>query len=131
MTPEPRWIEPRWIDAIHNDQIKRYGGRHGVRDRTLIESAVMRPRNHWSYNPEVTLVELAALYGVGLTKNHGYVDGNKRIGFMTMFIFLGYNGYLLQAPEPEVVFIMNDIASGAVTEKEVAEWLAKHIQPKD
>ena len=126
MTPEPRWI-----DAIHNDQIKRYGGRHGVRDRTLIESAVMRPRNHWSYNPEVTLVELAALYGVGLTKNHGYVDGNKRIGFMTMFIFLGYNGYLLQAPEPEVVFIMNDIASGAVTEKEVAEWLAKHIQPRD
>ena len=124
----PRWIELSWMEVIHTAQIKAFGGSYGERDLSLIESAIMRPRHHWDFNREVTLADLAAIYAVGLAKNHGYVDGNKRVAFVTMNIFLELNGLSLSTPEPEVVSIMNEVAGGKMQEKVLAEWLRVHIQ---
>ena len=126
---QPRWIEPSWVDAIHTAQIQAFGGSYGKRDAALIESAVMRPRQYWNYIQDITLSELAAITAVGLARNHGYVDGNKRVAFVSMNIFLELNGYILDVPETEVVSVMAEIAGGTMTEQELSEWISDHIHP--
>jgi death-on-curing protein len=75
------------------------------------------------------LAALAAAYGFGLTKNHGFVDGNKRVAFMAMYVFLGLNGYVLDAPEEEVVAIMRDLSNSARSEEELAAWVRSKLNP--
>lgn len=111
------------VGAMHVDQVRKHGGSPGVRDQGLIESALARPMQRWSYDPEADLADLAAACGYGLAKNHGFVDGNKRVAFTALYVFLGLNGRELDAPEPEVVRVMLDLASGALGEGELAEWI--------
>lgn len=125
---EPRWLPRTVLDAVHRGMIEEHGGSYGVRDEGLIESALARPRNRWGYDPGVEPAELAAAYGFGLAKNHGFVDGNKRAAFMAMYVFLGMNGLELDAPEPEVVRVMEGVAGGAVSEDELAGWIRAHVQ---
>lgn len=127
---EPIWLKRAWVDALHFRQLQRFGGRYGVRDAGAIESAIARPRNRWVYGDNEDLAALAAAYGYGLTRNHGYVDGNKRIGFVAMAVFLDLNGWTVNAPEPEVVRVMLAVAAGELGEIELANWLRAHIEPR-
>ncbi len=123
---EPIWLKRVWVDAIHFQQLQRFGGLYGVRDEGAIDSALARPRNQWLYQDESDMADLTAAYGFGLTRGHGYVDGNKRVGFVAMAIFLDLNGWSLEAPEPEVVQTMLTVASGELTERELAAWVRRH-----
>ncbi|HEV2147314.1 MAG TPA: type II toxin-antitoxin system death-on-curing family toxin [Longimicrobiaceae bacterium] len=127
---EPRWLSRRLVDAIHLDQLRQHGGSPGVRDANLIESALQRPLDKWHYGGERDLIALAAAYGYGLIKNHGYVDGNKRVGFICTYVFLGANGVELDAPEPEAVMTTLSVADGSATEQELAAWLRAHSRPQ-
>lgn len=126
---EPRWLTRVAIDASHAELIRTHGGSHGLRDANLLESAIAR-QQRWTYDTAADLLDLAAAYGMGLAKNHAYVDGNKRIAFQAMYAFLRLNGARLQAPEPEVVTLMLDVATGALDEAGLAAWLRDHVKLK-
>jgi len=126
---KPKWLSRPVVEAIHIKQVREHGGHYGVRDSRLLESALARPMNYWLHEPTVDIFMLAAVLGHGLTKNHSFVDGNKRVGFMAMYVFLGVNGYDLGAPEPEVVDLMLQVAEGNVSETSLAEWLRQHSVP--
>jgi death-on-curing protein len=127
---EPRWLTRRMLDVIHADQLHQHGGSAGVRDDGLVESTLARPKNRLTYGEDVDLADLAAAYAVGLAKNHGYVDGNKQVAFMALYVFLGLNGLRLNAPEPEVVRVMMDGATGTLDEAELADWVRSRFENK-
>ena len=126
---EPVWVDRLVIDAVHLDQLREHGGLQGVRDENVLESALARARNKWAYDAGSDPATLAAAYGYGLATNYPYQDGNKRIAFLAMAIFLGLNGWDLDAPEIEVVSTMLAAAAGRCSEPELTEWLRKHIVP--
>jgi death-on-curing protein len=109
--------------AIHSDQVREHGGSPGVRDKGLLESALDRPRNRFGYEPDSDLTTLAAAYGFGIAKNHPFVDGNKRIAFQAIYVFLGINGVTITADEEEVVRLVLALASGELSESELGAWL--------
>jgi death on curing protein len=121
---EPIWLSWRIVDSIHLEQILQHGGARGVRDKGLIDSALARPLNKWQYEG-ADVFTLAAAYGFGIAKNHGYEDGNKRTAFVCLYTFLGLNGYDLEASEPEVVRVMNAVADGSLHEQGLADWIGK------
>ena len=100
-----------------------------MRDDGALESALARATNRWHYGEAVDLAALAAAYGFGLARNHGYTDGNKRVGFVAMAVFLELNGCRLEAPEGEVVTTMLGVAAGRTSEEELAEWVREHLVP--
>jgi death-on-curing protein len=110
------------VDAIHQAQLREHGGSPGVRDDGLIESALARPRNRMAYARQPDLATLAAAYAFGLARNHGYVDGNKRVAFMGAYVFLGLNGCEVVAEEAEVVVMIEGLAAARVTERALANW---------
>jgi death-on-curing protein len=126
---EPRWLSRTIVGLIHTNQIREHGGSFGVRDEGLIESAFERPRNRWAYDEGVDLADLAAAYGYGLVRNHGFIDGNKRVAFMATYTFLGINGFDLDVSEPEVVRIMLDLAASGFEESDFASWIRDHSTP--
>ncbi len=125
---EPVWLDRLILEAIHFDQIRLHGGLPGVRDENTLESALARPRNRSVYDESSDLAGLAAAYGFGLTSSHPFNDGNKRIGFLAMYVFLGLNGVEIVADEAEVVDLMVTIADGSRSEDEVVGWLRDHIE---
>ena len=127
---EPRWLSSVHILSIHADQIQAHGGSLGLRDRGLLESALERPRNRFLYDTEADLPAIAAAYGFGLSSNHPFVDGNKRVAFQAMYLFLGLNGFRIDAPEEEVVTLILSLASGDLDEPALADWLRHHISPR-
>jgi death on curing protein len=122
---EPNWIERPVLLAVQTELLNRFGGLAGVRDEGLLDSAIGKPRNLFAYG-DPTVFELAASYATGLVKNHPFLDGNKRIGFMAAYIFLGANGWSLEAPEEEAVLQTLALAAGAATEADYALWLEKN-----
>jgi death-on-curing protein len=127
---EPRWLSPVHILSIHADQIQAHGGSLGIRDRGLLESALERPRNRLRYEPDSDLPSLAAAYGFGLSSNHPFVDGNKRVAFQAMYLFLGLNGLRIDSPEEEVVTLIIALASGELDESSLADWIRSHVSPR-
>ena len=125
---ESVWLARTVLDAIHHDQLQRHGGRSGIKDANVLESALARARHKWAYQAGVDVFVLAAAYGFGLATNHGYVDGNKRVAFMAMYTFLGVNGWEIVAPEPEVVRLMLEITTRERGERELGEWLRQHTE---
>ncbi len=126
---EPIWIDRVVLDAVHTDLLHTHGGLAGVRDENALESALARPRHRWAYGRRSDLATLAASYGFGLARNHPYRDGNKRIAFLAMAVFLGLNGHEIEAPEADVVTLMVGIAAGRLSETRVAGWVRGHIVP--
>lgn len=124
---EPRWVKRVVVDAIHLDQVREHGGLAGLRDEGLLESALARPRHKWTYKRRPDLASLAAAYGYGIVKNHPYSDGNKRVAFLTMVVFLGLNGLEVVAEEADVVTTMLTAADGNCSEAELARWIRSHI----
>lgn len=120
---EPVWLSRFLIDAMHREQLREHGGSPGLRDEGLLESALMRPRNRWAYDPASDLGTLAAAYGYGLGTNHPYIDGNKRVAFLALYVFLDLNGWQLDAEETEVVATMRSLAAGEMREDDLAGWL--------
>lgn len=127
---EPRWLSPVYLLSIHTDQIQAHGGSLGIRDKGLLLSALERPKHRFQYEPEVDLADLAAAYGFGISSNHPFVDGNKRIAFLAMYSFLGLNGLHLEAPEEDVVAIILALASGELQESALADWIRAHTIPR-
>jgi len=122
MTEEPKWLTYDQVVAIHSRQLRRFGGAPGLRDDGLLRSAIERPVNKWHYE-ESELPELAAAYAFGLAKNHAFVDGNKRIAFMSMMIFLRKNGIRF-APDPaHATKIILSLAAGEVSEESLSRWI--------
>lgn len=124
---EPRWLSASYILAIHADQIRSHGGSLGLMDRGLLLSALERPRNRFQYEPEADLSTLAAAYGFGISSNHPFVDGNKRVAFQAMYLFLGLNGFRIEAREEDVVALILSLASGQLEEPALADWIREHI----
>jgi death on curing protein len=124
---EPTWLTRRILDVLHDAQVREHGGTAGVRDEGLLESALARSRRKWAYAEKPDMATLAAAYAFGLVKNHGYVDGNKRIAFIGAYVFLGLNGYDLTAGETDVASTIERVAAGRVTEAALADWLRGHL----
>ena len=127
---EPRWVPRLVIEAIHVDQVREHGGLIGIRDENVLESALARARQRWTYEAEADLSRLAADYAFGVCRNHPFRDGNKRAAFVAAVTFLGLNGLDFVAPEEEVVEKMLALASGQLDEEQVAEWFRSRLQPR-
>jgi death-on-curing protein len=122
MGKEPIWLIYDQVIAIHSRQLRRFGGAPGLRDEGLLRSAIERPLNKWHYEG-TELPELAAAYAFGLAKNQAFVDGNKRIAFMSMMTFLRKNGVRF-APDPaHATRIIISLAAGEVSEESLARWI--------
>ena len=127
---EPRWISRLVVDAIQTDMLLTHGGMPGLRDENALESALARPRQRFSYDPEADLAAFAAAYGYGLARNHPYNDGNKRVAFMVMAVFLGLNDHELAAAETDVVTKIVALASGELDEDTLEDWIRRHIRKR-
>ncbi len=115
---EPVWLSDDLPVVLHERLVADFGGLSGVRDRGLLESAMARPRQLYAYGSP-GLGELAAAYAAGVVRNHPFVDGNKRVGFMLAYIFLVRNGYRLTASEAAATRAVLDLASGAMSEQRI------------
>lgn len=125
---EPTWILKSIALAIHNEQLSEHNGQSGIRDITLLESALARPQNLYAYqNP--TIFELAASYAYGIIKNHPFIDGNKRSSFVVSLLFLELNGYELITSREEKVTTFLKLASDSLTEQELADWFKENCCP--
>ncbi len=119
------WLKETVILAVHDEQLAEHGGRQDIRDMGLISSALLRPQNLAAdENPSV--FDLAAAYAFGIIKNHPFVDGNKRTGFLASYIFLVLNGWELMASEVDAVKAIQSLAEGKVEETAFSEWLKTH-----
>jgi death on curing protein len=125
VTPDtsPRWLLKQAILAMHDALIVDHGGTPGIRDEGLLESALVRPQNLHHYEPSTTLFQLAAAYGFGLSANHAFVDGNKRIALTAAAVFLAVNGWRFEAEESDAVVVFTELAAGTRNESELAAWL--------
>lgn len=122
MSNEPKWLTYDQVVAIHSRQLRRFGGAAGLRDDGLLRSAIERPINKWHYE-QSELPELAAAYAFGLAKNHAFVDGNKRIAFMSMMTFLRKNGVRFAPEQVLATKIIMSLAAGEVSEESLARWI--------
>jgi death-on-curing protein len=127
---EPLWLTRLVVEAVHFDQIREHGGLHGLRDEGLLESALARSQHKWTYKRRPDLASLAAAYGYGLVRNHPFRDGNKRIAFLAMVVFLGLNGFDLDADEMDIVTAMVTAADGKLSKRQLAEWVRKRVSPR-
>jgi death-on-curing protein len=123
----PRWVARLVVEAVHSDQIREHGGRRGLRDEAILDSALARPRQRLAHEPQADLATLAAAYGYGLARDHPFVDGNKRVAFLAMAVSLGLNGKTIECPEAEVVTVMLALADGELSEDELADWLRSRM----
>ena len=122
MKTDWKWIDQEVVLAIHDQQIAEHGGTNGVRDMGLIESALARPRNLAGYSVS-DVFELAAEYGYGIARNHGFIDGNKRTAYVVTRLFLVLNGHDLTAKDTERVLVFEKLGRGELNPDEFAEWL--------
>lgn len=122
-----RWLDPTVLTAVHDMQLAEHGGGAGVRDATLFESALARPKQLASYG-QPDAPALAAAYGYGIARNHPYVDGNKRTAFVATELFLRLNGWQLMAEDADCVLTMLAVASGELSEERFAAWVRQHAE---
>jgi death-on-curing protein len=122
------WIGMAVALAIHDEQIAEHGGRAGIRDIGLLESALERPRNLFAYEA-ADLIRLAAAYGFGLARNHPFTDGNKRTSAVVTELFMERNGLSLLASDAEMVATWTALAGGKMKEEELTVWLREHSAP--
>lgn len=120
---EPVWLTRLLVESMHADQVREHGGRLGLRDPGLLESALARPQHVWTYEADTDLATLAAEYGFGPARNHAFLDGNKRVAFVSTNVFLILNGCEIEAPEPEVVDTILRVADGRMNRGRFAAWI--------
>jgi death-on-curing protein len=123
------WIDRRALELLHGESLREHGGAAGLRDEGLLESSLARPPNLAHYGQPDTF-DLAASYGVGLAKNHPFVDGNKRVAFLSIGLFLFLNGWRLTATQADATLTMLAVAAGDIDEPALALWLRDHAAPR-
>ena len=124
-----RWIDRAVLIAIHDMQLAEHGGGAGLRDGNLLESALAKPENLAAYgNPDAAA--LAAAYGYGISRNHAFIDGNKRTALVAAELFLQLNGWRLIVDDADCVLTMLAVATGDITEDAFADWLRLHANKK-
>lgn len=126
-------IEPFWVDIsdvciLHNEIIAESGGTSGILNQGALDSTLNKPINLYHYSDDLNLYELAASYGYGLTKNHCFIDGNKRIAFITVYTFLFNNGIEIIASEIDATNIFLDLAASLESQEKDLDKLAKWLQ---
>ena len=126
---QPAWLDAHAVIAIHRMLVAEFGGSSGMRSAALLESALARPKHRNAYG-RPDLAALAAAYAAGIIRNHPFVDGNKRAGFMAAYVFLDRNGAELVAPEVEATAMTLALAAGDVDERAFAVWLRRHLQAR-
>lgn len=123
---EPRWLSSKVALAVHDRQLAEHGGPTGLRDPGALESALARPVNQWNYGQDDRCA-LAAAYAFGVSRNHPFVDGNKRTAWVMARLFLRMNGQSLSCTPKEVIETVLALAAGELAEDELAGWLRDKI----
>lgn len=119
---EPLWLTYEQVIAMHSRQLRRFGGAAGLRDEGMLRSALERPINKWRYE-QADLAQLASAYAFGLARNHAFVDGNKRISFMSLMVFLAKNGVRFSPSPADAAAIIFALAAGEVGEEGLTRWI--------
>ena len=124
------WVDKRLLVTLHDESLAMHGGASGIRDEGLLDSTLNRAPNLALYG-KPNIAELAAAYGVGLAKNHEFIDGNKRVAFLSVGLFLGLNGYKLKATQVDAALAMLAVASGDMNEADFAIWIQNNSVKRD
>ena len=125
---EPRWLLDEVVTAIHKRQLAEHGGLDGVRDPGMLSSPLARPKNVFVYSqPKPDLAALAAAYAFGISKNHPFVDGNKRVGYAAMETFLIVNGFEIEAGVVDQEQIILGVASGTIDRASFTDWVSRRM----
>jgi death-on-curing protein len=128
MSDEPEWLAIDIVLDFHAEQLALFGGTDGLRDRGLLESALARPINKFGYG-ERSIPRLAAAYCFGIARNHPFIDGNKRTALASMIVFLGLNGFDINASQEAMTTTILGLAAGEISEDLLAHWIADHVRP--
>ena len=123
---EPEWLSLDIALAVHDRQLAEHGGPTGVRDQGMLESALARPLNQWTYG-EDDRCALAAAYAYGIARNHPFTDGNKRTAWVFARLFLMLNGQTLSFTPRMAIEVVLALAAGELDEDELADWFRQHL----
>lgn len=123
---EPRWISKRAVLAMHQEQLAEHGGSNGIRDESLLDSALAKPHNVFAYAENPDIFRLAASYAFGIARNHAFIDGNKRTALVVSLTFLHLNGLAIVSEKEDVYFTFLHLAEGSLSEEQLAEWFRGH-----
>ena len=123
------WVALSVVLAIHEEQIAEHGGLDGIRDFSLLESALLRPQNMLAYGePAPDLADLAACYAYGIANNHAFLDGNKRTSVVVTLLFLRLNGVIVESSEIERLKAWTALGAGQISEAELAAWIRQRLR---
>ena len=125
---EPRWISKQGVLAMHNEQLAEHGGPSGVRDESLLDSALAKPHNVFAYSEQPDIFRLAAYYAFEIARNHAFVDSNKRTALVVSMTFLFMNGWEVEASREDTYFTFLHLADGSLSEEELAQWFRSHAE---
>ncbi len=128
---EPRWINELSVVLLHAESLAEYGGKEGLRDEGMLQSALARARNLFVYEQTSDIAALAAAYATGIARSHPFIDGNKRAAFLTIGLFLEKNGFELEAGKVDATQVILRLAAGELDERALAAWIAGHMKKKD
>jgi death on curing protein len=124
---EPRWVSEATLLAIHAQQVERFGGLHGVRDKSVVPSGLARPMNKWAYDPAADVADLAAAYLVGFARSQGFNDGNKRTALACALVLLALNGFAVHVPPFELFELTMSAAMGKADDASTAGYLRPRL----
>ena len=124
-----RWISKQALLLLHAESLAEHGGSPGIRDEGLLDSALARPQNLLACG-EPDVAALAASYGMGVARNHPFIDGNKRAALLSVGLFLHLNGWRLTASQADTTRTMLALAAGDLPEDTLADWLRRHAAPR-
>jgi death-on-curing protein len=123
----PTWVDKRALVLLHRESLAQFGGASGVRDEGLLDSALARPVNKYAYEGCTDIAVLAAAYGFALARNHAFVDGNKRVAFLAVGVFLAINQHGLSATPVDAIDAILALAEGSLNEEQFARWIREHM----
>jgi death-on-curing protein len=124
---EPVWIVEREAAALHDRLLVLHGGAAGLRDDALLKSALARPQQHFAYGESPDVIDMATAYTAGIVRNHPFVDGNKRTGFVVGILFLELNGYRFTASEEDAAQTVLALAAGSLDEPGYCAFLRANV----
>jgi len=127
---EPLWISKRAALALHGEQLLEHGGSDGIRDETLLDSALAKPQNVFAYEDGADMSRLAASYAFGIARNHAFIDGNKRTALVVSITFLENNGWDFNASEEDAYSTFLHLAEGSLSEKDLTSWFRTYAQQR-
>ena len=124
---KPVWIDKRDALVLHDRLLALHGGAAGLRDEALLESALVRPQQHFAYAESPNIIDMATAYTAGIVRNHPFVDGNKRTGFVVGILFLELNGYRFTASQEDAAQVVLELAAGDLDETGYSAFLRANV----